>query len=143
SWPPRLSPPGVLGGWTARPPEAGRVLPVDDEDGSVSTLTWIVVAGVAMSALALSGSLTLVLPERLFNQVVHPLVALAAGTLVGGALFHMVPESVAALGNALSVYGWLAAGMLTFLVLEQVLHWHHCHRPVGARHRPVGYLILA
>lgn len=30
---------------------------------------------------------------------------------------------------------------MTFLVLEQYLHWHHCHRPVAA-HRPVGYLIL-
>jgi zinc and cadmium transporter len=69
------------------------------------------------------------------------LVALAAGSLLGGALFHMLPESVAALGNNLTVYAWLAAGLFSFLVLEQFLHWHHCHRPVGA-HRPLGYLIL-
>src|SRR5690606_37465446 len=98
----------------------------------VSTLAWIVLAGIAMSALALSGSLTLVLPERIFNGVVHPLVALAAGSLLGGALFHMLPESVAALGNNLTVYVWLAAGLMSFLVLEQALHWHHCHRPVAA-----------
>lgn len=36
---------------------------------------------------------------------------------------------------------WLAGGLLAFLVLEQYLHWHHCHRPVAA-HRPVGHLIL-
>jgi zinc and cadmium transporter len=45
----------------------------------MSTLTWIVIAGLAMSALALSGSLTLVLPESTFARVVPPLVALAAG----------------------------------------------------------------
>jgi zinc and cadmium transporter len=94
-----------------------------------------------MSVLALSGSLTLVLPDRVFNRVVHPLVALAAGSLLGGALFHMLPESVAALGNTLTVYAWLAAGLLSFLVLEQFLHWHHCHKPVAV-HRPLGYLIL-
>jgi zinc and cadmium transporter len=48
---------------------------------------------------------------------------------------------VATLGNQLTVYGWLAAGLVGFFLLEQYLHWHHCHRPLGA-HRPLGYLIL-
>ena len=48
------------------------------------TLAWILVAGAGMSVLALSGSLTLVLPDRTFNRVVLPLVALAAGSLLGG-----------------------------------------------------------
>jgi zinc and cadmium transporter len=94
-----------------------------------------------MVALALSGGLIVVLPERAFQRVVPPLVSLAAGSLLGGALFHMLPAAVAASGNALSVYVWVAAGVVTFLVLEQYLHWHHCHRPVTA-HRSVGYLIL-
>jgi zinc and cadmium transporter len=105
------------------------------------TLVWIVLAGVAMSALALSGGLALVLPDRTFNRLVLPLVSLAAGSLLGGALFHMLPEAVTALGNNLQVYGWLAAGLISFLVLEQYLHWHHCHRPIVA-HRPLGYMIL-
>jgi zinc and cadmium transporter len=107
----------------------------------VSTLAWVVVSGALMSALALVGSVTLVLPERLFERLVLPLVALAAGSLLGGALFHMLPESVDELGNGLAVYGWVTAGLFSFFVLEQFLHWHHCHRPVGA-HRPLGYLIL-
>jgi zinc and cadmium transporter len=107
----------------------------------VSTLTWIIVAGLLMSALAMVGGVTLLLPDRTFARIVLPLVALAAGSLLGGALFHMLPGAVAVLGNDLSVYGWLAAGFVSFLVLEQFLHWHHCHRPYGS-HRPVGYLIL-
>lgn len=107
----------------------------------MSTLAWILVSGMLMSALALVGSVTLLLPPRVFVRLVFPLVALAAGSLLGGALFHMLPESVEALGNDLTVYGWLALGIVAFLVLEQYLHWHHCHRPLGA-HRPVGYLIL-
>lgn len=105
------------------------------------TLGWIVVSGLAMSALALTGSLTLIIPERTFEKLVLPLVALAAGSLLGGALFHMLPEAVDELGNDLGVYAWLVAGFYTFFLLEQFLHWHHCHRPVAA-HRPLGYLIL-
>jgi zinc and cadmium transporter len=70
----------------------------------VTTLGRITVGGIAMSLLALSGSLTLLLPRRAFDRVVPPLVALAAGTLIGGALLHMLPEAVAAMGNELEVY---------------------------------------
>jgi zinc and cadmium transporter len=31
--------------------------------------------------------------------------------------------------------------MFAFFLVEQYLHWHHCHRAV-AEHRPLGYLIL-
>jgi zinc and cadmium transporter len=107
----------------------------------VSTLAWIVVSGVLMSALALVGSITLVVPERTFRKLVLPMVSLAAGSLLGGALFHMLPESVDETGNSLALYVWLAGGIFSFFVLEQYLHWHHCHRPFGA-HRPLGLLIL-
>ncbi|OIK25528.1 zinc transporter [Streptomyces malaysiense] len=104
-------------------------------------LWWIVLSGLAMGLLSLVGGVALLLPERTFERVVLPLVALAAGALLGGALFHMLPESVRALGNHLYVYVCVAAGLLSFLVLEQFLHWHHCHRPIAA-HRPLGYLVL-
>lgn len=107
----------------------------------MTTLGWITVGGLAMSALALSGSLTLLLPERLFHRVVPPLVALAAGTLVGGATLHMLPTAVDAMGNELDVWVWLVGGFLAFYVLEQLLHWHHCHRAVD-EHDPLGLLIL-
>jgi zinc and cadmium transporter len=107
----------------------------------MSTLTWITLGGLAMSVLALSGSFTLLLPERSFDRVVPPLVALAAGTLIGGALLHMLPEAVAAMGNDLELYVWLVGGFVSFFVLEQFLHWHHCHRPIS-QHGPLGYLIL-
>jgi zinc and cadmium transporter len=107
----------------------------------VSTLAWIVVAGLAMSSVALVGSVTLVLPERTLKRLLMPLVAFAAGSPLGGALFHMLPESVDVIGNRLSLYVWLTAGFVTFFVLEQLLQWHHCHRAVS-QHGPLGCLIL-
>jgi zinc and cadmium transporter len=105
------------------------------------TLAWALIGSLTIALLALSGSITLVLPERLFNRAVVPLVALAAGSLLGGALFHLLPESVKLLGNHLGLYGLVAGGIATFFFLEQFLHWHHCHR-ARAAHRPLGYLIL-
>ncbi|MDO9590020.1 MAG: ZIP family metal transporter [Microcella sp.] len=108
---------------------------------TTTTFFWILGSGLLMSAIALVGSATFLLPASWFDRIVLPLVALAAGSLLGGALFHMIPESLAVIGDPLDVVTWLAVGFVTFLVLEQFLHWHHCHRNEGA-HRPVGYLIL-
>jgi zinc and cadmium transporter len=108
----------------------------------MSTLAWIIVFGLAMSAIALVGGVTILLPERTLARVLMPLVALAAGALLGGAFFHMLPEAVDELGNELSVYTWFVAGFVAFFLLEQYLHWHHCHAPPSA-HAPLGYLILA
>jgi zinc and cadmium transporter len=104
----------------------------------VSVLWWIMVSGLAISALALVGVWQYSCPSECSKRVALPLVAVAAGALLGGALFHMLPESVRVLGNNLAVYAWVAAGLFSFHVLEQFLHWHH--RPVGA-HRPLGYLV--
>jgi zinc and cadmium transporter len=107
----------------------------------LNTLAWIVAAGLAMAAIALVGSVTLVLPEPALRRLLLPLVGLAAGSLLGGAFFHMLPEAVSRSGGNLDIWVAFVAGFLAFFVLEQFLHWHHCHQPVS-RHRPLGYLIL-
>lgn len=86
----------------------------------MSTWVWILTSGIAMSAIALTGSITLVIPTETFKKLVLPLVALAAGSLLGGALFHMLPESIDALGNDLTLWAWVAAGLFTFFVLVLV-----------------------
>src|SRR5687768_2284683 len=94
-----------------------------------------------MSAIALIGSLTLFLSEAMLKKLLLPLVALAAGTLLGGALLHMLPAAIEKSGNQLSIYLWALVGFTIFLALEQFLHWHHCHR-TPSEHRPLTYLIL-
>lgn len=108
----------------------------------MSTLTWIVVAGVGMSALALVGMLAVALPRATLSRLLLPMVGLAAGSLLGGAFFHLLPESIDAIGNELSLYTAVTAGFVAFFFLEQFLHWHHCHRAEHQVHRPLGYLIL-
>lgn len=108
----------------------------------MSTLVYIMLFGLAMSLLALTGSLTLVLKQRTLDRLLLPLVAFAAGSLIGGALFHMIPTSVREMGNTTAVYLWLAAGFVTFLALEQFLNWHHSHETRSGQREPLTYLIL-
>jgi zinc and cadmium transporter len=108
----------------------------------MSTLAWIVAAGIGMSSLALVGTVTVFMPHDRLERILLPMVGLAAGSLLGGAVFHMLPEAIDVIGNRLGVYLAFVAGFLVFFVLEQFLHWHHCHRADHTTHRPLGYLIL-
>jgi zinc and cadmium transporter len=112
-------------------------------DAVGSTFLWIVVSGVAMSAIALVGTLTLVLRKATLEKLISPLVAFAAGALLGGAFFHMLPAALSGGLPVLPVFGWTAAGFTAFLFLEQGLNWHHCHRPAADHKRPLTYLVLA
>lgn len=108
----------------------------------MTTFLWIVGSGVLMSAIALVGSLTLLMRESTLQKLIMPLVAFAAGTLLGGAFFHMLPAAASRLGNDLSLYGWMLGGFVVFLGLEQLMHWHHCHRASADCRKPLGYMIL-
>jgi zinc and cadmium transporter len=108
----------------------------------VSTLLSIVVAGVLMSAIALVGSVTLMLSEAGLRRIILPLVSLSAGTLLGGAFLHMLPTALRDAPSPLGPYLWVLAGFAIFFALEQFLHWHHCHRAATDCRKPLGYLIL-
>lgn len=107
----------------------------------MTILEWILLGGLLMSGIALVGGATLLFAEKVLQQLLLPLVALAAGTLLGGALLHLLPEAIRIAGNQLSVYVWLLAGFTIFFGLEQFLNWHHCHQ-LDCGHEPLTYLIL-
>ena len=108
----------------------------------METLIWIIGSSLLMSALALIGSVTLILKEEILNKIILPLVAFAAGTLIGGAFFHMIPAGIISYGNTTGFYLWIVIGFTMFFMLEQFLHWHHCHRADVDCKKPLTYLIL-
>jgi zinc and cadmium transporter len=108
----------------------------------VSPLFYIVCFGLAMAAIALVGSVTLLLTEAALQRVLRPLVAFAAGALLGGAFFHMLPAALASGLDFRSIAVWTMAGFVLFLVLEQLLHWHHCQRASAPCKQPLTYLVL-
>jgi zinc and cadmium transporter len=106
------------------------------------TLIWIIASGVLMTAIALVGSVTTLLSESTLRRVVPSLVAFAAGSLLGGAFLHMLPEAQGLDLEPLTIYGWTLVGFTMFFLIEQFLHWHHCHRADADCRRPMTYLIL-
>jgi zinc and cadmium transporter len=95
-----------------------------------------------MSAIALVGAVTFALPKATRDRLILPLVAFSAGSLLGGALLHMIPEAVARNYGALSVYLWVVAGFTAFLALEQFLHWHHWHNSSTEEKSPLSHLMV-
>lgn len=108
----------------------------------MTTFACIIAASIAMNLIALVGSVTLVLKPSTLDRLLMPLVAFAAGSLIGGALFHMIPAAVQQMGNSTAVYMWIIGGFLLFLALEQFLNWHHSHQPLADQREPLTHLIL-
>jgi len=95
-----------------------------------------------MAFIALSGSLTLILHENVLKKILLPLVALAAGSLIGGAFFHMIPAAIVQINDLLLVFILVVSGFTVFMTLEQFMHWHHCHKRLADHKEPVTILIL-
>ena len=107
----------------------------------LSSLAWILAGGLLMSLVAMVGGLTLLLAPRTLQRLLMPLLSLAAGSLLGGALFHMLPEGMGAIG-ARAGSAYVAAGFSAFLALELFLQWHHSHRTSAGSGEPLAILIL-
>jgi zinc and cadmium transporter len=95
-----------------------------------------------MSMIALVGAVTFALSERNRERLILPLVAFSAGSLLGGALLHMIPEAVARSGGAPTIYLWVLAGFTSFLAFEQFLHWHHWHSDAPEMKNPLSHMMV-
>jgi len=95
-----------------------------------------------MSGIALIGAITIPLDPRSRERMILPLVAFSAGSLLGGALLHMIPEAAQRSSNDISVYLWVLVGFTTFFALEQFLHWHHWHHEAAGTSSPLNRLMV-
>jgi zinc and cadmium transporter len=61
--------------------------------------------------------------------------AFSAGSLLGGALLHMMPQSIAQSRKVNLSFTWFIIGFSIFFLLEQVLNWHRArHHPKHFKH---------
>ena len=93
----------------------------------METILYVLIFGFLMSLIALVGVVTFFLNAHVLKAIMLPLIAFSAGSLIGGALFHMIPAAVHKMGNETEVYVWISAGFSLFLGTEQFLNWHHSH----------------
>lgn len=104
----------------------------------MTTLLWIIGATVIDSLVGLVGVFSLFVGEDLLKRVLKILVAFSAGALLGGAFFHLLPESFEKLPVMWS-FGVALIGFLVFFALEEYLHWHQCEE---SDIHPYSYLMI-
>jgi zinc and cadmium transporter len=92
--------------------------------------------------VALLGAVTLIFKGKTLNNVIFGLVAFSAGTMIGGALLHLLSESIESkffdIDTAMMVF---ITGFSAFFLIERLLHWHHCHEGKCDVHE-YSYLVL-
>lgn len=81
-------------------------------------------ATAAVSLVSVIGVALIILRLERREVVIKAMLAFAAGTLLGDAFFHLLPESFE-ISSAGQVAAAVLAGVMFGLVLELVLHQHH------------------
>ena len=85
-----------------------------------------------VSFVSLVGAATLTLPGLRGHKVLLVLVAVAAGTLVGDSLFHLIPEASHSWEGDLASMGlYVALGFVAFFALEVIVRARHAHLEVA------------
>jgi len=100
------------------------------------TLVYIIISTVVISLISLVGIFFISIRKELLNRIIVDLVTFATGVLLGGAIFHLLPE---AFETKIDAPFWVLVGIILFFVLEKFLFWRHCHDGVCDIH-PVTYL---
>jgi zinc and cadmium transporter len=89
-------------------------------------ILWILTATFLVSIISLIGVLTLSVKENLLKQILFYLIGFSAGSLIGSAFLHILPE---ALLNSPSkvVFSYFILGLIIFFLMEKYFYWRHCH----------------
>ncbi len=104
----------------------------------MNTLSWIILATILTTLLGLVGLFSLLIKKRLLERITLTLIALSAGTLMGGAFFHLITESLET-HPPLITFSIVIVGFIAFFLIEGFFHWHHCERSEG---HPFTYMML-
>lgn len=96
----------------------------------MSSFWQSIVATIIISLISLIGILAFLIKDNILKKVLFYIVAFSAGTLMGGALLHLIPEAFKSSLGELSLL-IVILGFMLFFVLERLVFWHHCHHHHG------------
>ena len=103
---------------------------------------YTIASVIIVSLISLIGVFILAIKQNNLNKLTIFLVSLSAGTLLGDSFLHLIPEAVEK-NNGTATWLWLLFGILSFFILEKVIHWRHCHLPTTEDHpHPFGLMNL-
>src|SRR4030042_6614057 len=112
----------------------------------MAILSYILISTFLISLLAFVGAVILFLKEKFLDKVLLILSSFAAGSLIGGAFLHLIPEAIEKVGDneraILALFLYLLLGFCFFFFLEVFIKWHHHHATEHPEIKPFSYLIL-
>lgn len=108
----------------------------------MSALISGIIAAFLVSLISLIGVFTLPFKRHHIDKLLIYMVSFAAGGLMGGAFFHLLPEVIKQSQDLTSTFIYVILGFCFFFVMEKFLRWHHCHDEKCESHRHLGELSL-
>jgi len=111
----------------------------------MEVLVQIILASFLVSLVSLSGAILFIIKEAQVQKYMILFVALAAGSLLGGAFFHLIPESYSLFSKINSNFSipayFILLGIFVMYIIEKFLHWHH-HHDLGCKKHILSSLSL-
>jgi len=105
-----------------------------------NTLYAIILATGLISFLSLSGVLLVFFKRHILDRMSIFLMAFAAGTFMGTAFLHLLPEATKGI-ESVTPFLFILFGFGIFFFIENILHWHHSHSGKG-NHASLGAISL-
>ncbi len=106
----------------------------------MSTIIYILIATFIISLGGLLGVFTLFINKHKLERILYVLVSISAGSLIGGAFLHLLPEAVETV-HPEPAFLFVLIAFVFFFFLEKLLYWRHCHQGKCEAHN-FGYLNL-
>ncbi|MBU2592900.1 ZIP family metal transporter [Patescibacteria group bacterium] len=87
----------------------------------------IIIATLLISLVSLVGVFIISFKRSFLKKISFLLVSLAAGSLMAGAFFHLLPKAAEQL-PAEVLFPAVLVSFITFLLIEKLLPWRHCRQ---------------
>ncbi|MFA6383082.1 MAG: ZIP family metal transporter [Parcubacteria group bacterium] len=98
---------------------------------------------IVVSLISLVGVFTLAISAEKLQKILIYFVSFAAGSLLGDAFIHLIPEAFENINEKIFVSLFILLGILIFFIIEKFLHWRHCHEVACEDHpHPFSYILL-
>jgi len=85
-------------------------------------LAYALLAVIIVSMLSLLGAIFITFQRKLLDSITTYLLAFSSGILLGTTFYDLIPEGFD--GIQKGIYTWVIVGVVTFFILEKLIHWH-------------------
>jgi zinc and cadmium transporter len=93
----------------------------------MNTELAIILSVLIVSLISIIGIFFIFLKKDKLNNLILFFVSLSVGSLLGGAFLHLIPEAFGEGGFSLKVSFLILGGIIIFFIIENFIHWRHCH----------------